>query len=1169
MKKVLSLILAICMIMTFMPTVFAVDAGDMANNATDVDSTADEELVAGALYVSKDGSDENPGTQDEPLATLAKAVLKAQDGATIYIMSDLIMTKSARYYDKNLTITSTEDGPFTITRGEKFETTSDNTRSFYNPAMIEVQTTKDSSSLVVENLILDDANKIPKYTNAKGQTVDCVYKGPTTNGSGGNLEKVQTAIIESTATYPTTVTLGKGAVLRNYGGMSAVRVTQESALVMKSGSSIIGGSKGSGAIWCQSADATMEEGSLITEMTGSNAIMASGSESDHSIVTINGEITNNNFSHALQTGGNTDTIIGKTGYAHDNNVNYGTIYLNGNNDTLEFYGRVNNNISSDRAGGVALSNNGTNKSAVMYEGAEIIGNESKEEGAGGLLVSCGIFTMEGGTISENKAVIHAEAIGGGVHVRRGGTFIMNGGEISNNEATVAGGGIAYDALYYGSLDPNLQLNGGTITGNTQNGGDSNDVAVIKTKADANKTGNNGYGYVDSNYVNNGAILSDERVFYTNGNFYLVTPDETKQGNASKNGVKALTDAASGFDWDAPLATFWRSSDGANMTASGIIVDEELPVYVLEIPADENGKADGDVKAYKADVNEDKIEFTLPGSEANGTVVALVQPTKGYGELTIEVDPTELYKDETAEEYTLNYTAIFKISENLASLIEIGELSVSDLQFIPEPDEKLSLGTVSEPVYDENEKTLTWTFDAAMAADIFNQVDSILTSGAVTAKTSTSTILVPGNVAETILKDIQTKKVIFKVENGTWADGSTDSKEIFVILNDGGTADMPDVPRMKADNGYKSGAWYDENGAKLKKLPKYVNGTEDVTYIYKFEKENINPPSGPSSGGNVTIPSVVLTKVDFDDTRTTLSNVVFELYNEKDRLVGTYTTDKYGQIAINNLADGKYYLIEVRPAEGYVLDNTRHEFTVNLGFTNELTIKNKHRKVLEVFSEDHYAYIIGNNDGLVHPETNITRAEVATIFFRLLDEDLRADNLTYNNIFADVNEEMWFNTAVSTMASMGIVNGYPDGNYHPNEYITRAEFAAIVTRFDESKNTTGVTFADIYGHWGQKEICKAYNNGWILGYEDGTFRPNQNITRAEAMALINRVLQRIPENEDDLLDDMLKWADNMDTSKWYYIAVQEATNSHDYDRKENGYEVWTELNGGMNLTALEK
>ena len=220
-------------------------------------------------------------------------------------------------------------------------------------------------------------------------------------------------------------------------------------------------------------------------------------------------------------------------------------------------------------------------------------------------------------------------------------------------------------------------------------------------------------------------------------------------------------------------------------------------------------------------------------------------------------------------------------------------------------------------------------------------------------------------------------------------------------------------------------------------------------------------------------------------------------------------------------------------------------------------------------DDHYAYIVGYPNGNVEPNGNITRAEVATIFFRLLTEKVRTANSTQSNSLSDVTRGQWFNHAVSTLSSMGIVKGHNDGTFAPNAPITRAEFAAIAARFDDKNTNTSSKFTDIASHWAKNEIGIAANKGWINGYPDGTFRPNQYITRAEAMTLVNRVLNRLPENSSDLLDSMIKWPDNSDASAWYYLAVQEATNSHYYKTKENKFEKWTELRKTRDWTELEK
>ena len=220
--------------------------------------------------------------------------------------------------------------------------------------------------------------------------------------------------------------------------------------------------------------------------------------------------------------------------------------------------------------------------------------------------------------------------------------------------------------------------------------------------------------------------------------------------------------------------------------------------------------------------------------------------------------------------------------------------------------------------------------------------------------------------------------------------------------------------------------------------------------------------------------------------------------------------------------------------------------------------------------DHFAYIIGYPDGTVQPGGQITRAEVATIFFRLLTDDVRDANLKRINSYTDVASNAWYNTAVSTLSSMGIIAGYPDGTFRPNANITRAEFVAIAARFDPNGDKTAAAFSDILNHWAKDEISIAYNNSWVDGYPDGTFLPQRNISRAEAMTLVNRVLNCQPETEDDLLPNMTVWTDNANPKAWYYLAVQEATNSHYYEFKTNSqYEKWTELRETRDGSQLEK
>lgn len=201
-------------------------------------------------------------------------------------------------------------------------------------------------------------------------------------------------------------------------------------------------------------------------------------------------------------------------------------------------------------------------------------------------------------------------------------------------------------------------------------------------------------------------------------------------------------------------------------------------------------------------------------------------------------------------------------------------------------------------------------------------------------------------------------------------------------------------------------------------------------------------------------------------------------------------------------------------------------------------------------EDHYAYLLGYEDGTVRPNGSISRAEVATVLFRLLKDDVRAQNLTKDNAYSDVLDTAWYAAAVSTLSKMGVISGYPDGTFRPNAPITRAEFAAMIARFDETAKSADTPFTDISGHWAENAIGKAYGNGWVEGSSKTVFCPESNLTRAETATLLNRVLHRLPEKESDLLANQIVWPDNPETF-WGYLAMQEATNSHEYERKADG------------------
>ena len=722
---------------------------------------------AAEIYVSSTGNDaQNTGTKDLPFATLAKAVDAAADGTTIYVMSDLTMDQCARFYDKSLKITSGEGGPYTITRSADFKQQSDTARSWYNPAMIEVQSSSASSvGLTLSDIVLDDAGMHEGTVFAQAVSGD---------GNEDNTVYVQDAIIASNATVPCTVTLGKDAVLRNFGGMSAVRATDHAKIVMESGSVIEdtltgytrtkGSGTGSvgpaGAIWLQGGTLVMEEGSKIRNMDGrgvyadggkveiggaissiaanksamwqansgtvihlrnnaegtltSTALIekissgsiiycAGGAKSfkmengskitdcpklngnvifaQNCTVVIDGEISNvyATGNHIVQTDGGTAVTIGESGRILNNHAYYGAVYINGTDEHLDIYGKINGNICANRGGGVVLSNNGGNHNATMYEGAEICNNKAEQTG-GGAMISKGVFTMNGGTISgnisgTNSAKGEADRIGGGVFVRRGGQFIMNGGAIENNATTAFGGGVCFDASDYGGTVPKIELNAGTINNNLMQvtvgdeyqitGGISNDLAV---------TGKD-YGKCDRYlYISREAAIGDKAVYFQTG-IKTVTPDDSsldiRLGNTSAANVTALTDASKSMGWNDPLTTLWVQRDGAAELTIGGLTLNDLPVYVLSLPVDETGKVldASKVQVYEAQKTDTgDIDITLPDVSGNGHAVAIVQPSQNHGTLIIN-GPETIERNKTGADYPVTYTVTYNMSESMGSIIK--------------------------------------------------------------------------------------------------------------------------------------------------------------------------------------------------------------------------------------------------------------------------------------------------------------------------------------------------------------------------------------------------------------------------------------------------------------------------------------------------------------------
>ena len=1112
-KRWLGILLALCLLVCFAPAALAAET--------------DSPAAPTEVYVSNTGNDETgDGSQGKPYATLAWAVDKAQDGATIYVMSDLTMEKCARYYGKDLTITSGEGGPYTVTRGDTFDALPDTARVWYNPAMIEVGSTTGpgTASLTLSNITFDDAGKkvgeyfIQADSEADGDTI-------FGNETIGNLEIVQDAII---ATYngTGTITLGEGATLKNYGGMSAVRLSG-GELIMQSGSvimddedlpartkgkTITGAATGlygpAGAVWMQGGTITMEEGSEIAGIDGraiyneagealingtisgvtsssamwqgtGGAVMHMRSEAkatfgstgkiDGEGVTLSGSgisvlggckltmengslIKNYNAGNVLDIGGeaylngeitgltggghaivcqNWDTDgthyirIGESGYIHDNVCGYGVIYLQGASGVIDIYGKINDNISTDRGGALVLANNGTHVEANMYDGAEMCNNVSYQTG-GALLVSCGTFTMNGGTISGNISGVGnnvgtKDQVGGGVYVRRGGQFIMNGGTIADNFAAGAGGNLSVSTETYNSVPDTtygpayVQLNGGTISGGTMNaevtqaedgsytatGGQTNDLSVTSDV----------YGKI-TNYltVSENATIGNPDVYMQKYGFTLLDPQRgTKLGNASTNGEAALTNASTAKGWsDSLLASFWAQADNSQTwVLSGLTkTNVDLPVYALVMPTDAEGNV-GTTEAtvYAVTVNTDGTwSFTVPGGKATGYVVGLVQPSEDYGTLTLVANPATLTEDVGG---TVNYTATYTPAVNLINQLAGSESFTLTITLAPGMTYVKDSG--SGLTYNEATHTLTMQVSA-------NELESDIT-------------------------------VSF-------------------------SATAPDT--IKAGN----------------------------TFVTNAVLE-----------GNITV----------QDSKTTVTLVA----------TATVTVTPKPEDPIE--PTDPPYIPPVDPDEPADPDDTGVSDLLN--------------------TEDHIQYLFGYPDGTFGPENNMTRAEVAQMFYNLLlDQDVEI-----TKTFDDVPANAWYAKAVNTLASLDIISGVGDNKFEPERSITRAEFTAMAMKFAVGGEEGENIFSDVdEDDWFYDAVVNSIQYGWIHGYGDGTFRPNNPITRAEVTAIVNNMLGRAADEDfvDEHAEELTQFSDI--EKHWAYYHIVEATNDHDYTKPSSG-ENWTKLN----------
>lgn len=792
----------------------------------------------------------------------------------------------------------------------------------------------------------------------------------------------------------------------------------------------------------------------------------------------------------------------------------------------------------------------------LKSGAILENNKAAQFGSG-ILANNGVkITMENGAVIRNNTNRNYE-LGGGIMIGNGSTFTMNGGEISGNTAN-GGGGVAI-------IGSTMVMNGGKISNNStyQTSGQGSYGAGVYVADYANASGGDILFKPKpaSFEMNGGKITGNKALDYGGG--VLTFPQESQKITINiKNGEISGN----------------KVTEGSGGAVAAFFGETELNINGGTLTGNSAYQFGGGVFLYQA-TNVTISNGTISENKAyRGGGVCLyansaAKQTGGSIENNVAVEGGGVY----GGTYTMT-----------GGVIKDNNNSLTDAERLWREGDGVYVGTA---------------FNLGNAAEISTNNDVYLKEGASVAKEGRYINVISSYTGASTAKPIQIHsedKTVEGTEIGTQLVRYTNSA--------GGEA----AAALADANGIFVPSWKMQKGLVIGQS-KVAGKTDWMTYVpsvkiqYQWvstdNPSDVTPPADDyiRTGTAYTAKAQEAThqgysfKGWFTDDACTLSYTDGTVLSTDTILYG-----KWEKIATPPSSGGggshvtKYYILHYESNGGTKYEDEKYKKNTvvildkipkRVGYTftgwyadKELTDKITSVKMTSdktvyagwqatdvpnyLNNENHFAYIVGYEDGTVRPNANISRAEVAAIFFRLLKDDVRDDNLTANSVFTDVAFGKWYNKSISTMAKIGIVKGRTANAFVPNAPITRAEFAAICSRFDQSNVEIKSDFNDISGHWAEKEIRRAASLGWIKGYADGSFKPDQNITRAEAASMINRMLHRLPETVEDLLDGMIQWPDNQ-PSDWYYINMQEATNSHDFKQKGEIHEHWTKLTENPN------
>ena len=817
-------------------------------------------------------------------------------------------------------------------------------------------------------------------------------------------------------------------------------------------------------------------------------------------------------------------------------ANGGTIVLNS--------GAILQNNKAAQFGSGILANNGVN--ITMEDGAIIRNNtNSNYELGGGILIGNGsTFTMNGGEISGNTA-----NGGGGVAII-GSTMVMNDGVISNNSTYRTSGQGSYGAGVYvadyanasggdtlfTATPASFEMNGGTITGNTAldyGGGvltfpqrsQKITININNGEISGNKVteGSGGavaafFGETELNI--NGGTLTKNSALNNGGGVFLwqATNVTISGGTISENkasaggGVCLYTDSAvtqTGGSIENNVANVGGGVCGGTYTMTGgVIKDNNNSLAETERLA---AKGDGVYvgTAFNlgndAEISTNNDVYLVQGTSVpkEGRYINVISPYTGAS----NAKPIQIHSEDRTVENTEIGTQLVQYTNAAGGETAAAQADVDGI-FVP-----------------------SWKMPEGL----------VIGQSKAAGKTDWMTYVPNKHGDLTVTKTV----------DGTAGDTSK-AFNFTVTLKDTGINGT--FGEMTFTDGAATFALKHGESKTAKDLPAGITYT--VTEA-EADQDGYTTTAANASGSIIKDDTAAVTFTNTRNSSSSHHSTRYTLHYESNG--GTaYKDERYSsgtKVTLDKTPTRESYTFT-----GWYADKALTQKITSVTMNSDKTVYAGWEATGvpdKLNGDDHFAYVIGYPDGKVHPKGNISRAETATIFFRLLKADIRDGNLTADNEFSDVSDGQWHNKAVSTMAKLGIVKGRRADRFDPDASITRAEFAAICARFNTKPVENSGSFSDISGHWAENEIERAAAFGWISGYPDGTFHPDARITRAEAMTMINRVLCRMPQSESDLLDSMVTWPDNK-LSDWHYLAVQEATNSHDFDRQGEVGESWTKL-----------